>query len=117
MQGSFCQKSPSPVNFVFFEAFLILNSSQNLISLLISIFLRRDEYEALFGKGTGPLILARTDSLVTDGFGKPISIEILFGKTSYHFSHAWVALRRCRHQFLQRMLFRDAWHSVRQDAI
>ena len=30
----------------------------------------RDEYEALFGKGTGPLILARTDSLVTDGFGK-----------------------------------------------
>ena len=31
---------------------------------------RRDEYEALFGKGTGPLVLARTDSLVTDGFGK-----------------------------------------------
>ncbi len=30
----------------------------------------RDEYEALFGKGAGPLILARTDSLVTDGFGK-----------------------------------------------
>ena len=30
----------------------------------------RDEYEALFGKGTGPLILARTDSLVTDGFGE-----------------------------------------------
>ncbi|KAL3799838.1 hypothetical protein ACHAWO_009959 [Cyclotella atomus] len=28
----------------------------------------RDEFEALFGKGTGPLILARTDSLVTDGF-------------------------------------------------
>ena len=30
----------------------------------------RDEYEALFGKGTGPLVLARTDSLVTDGFGE-----------------------------------------------
>ena len=28
----------------------------------------RDEYEILFGQGTGPLILARTDSLVTDGF-------------------------------------------------
>lgn len=28
----------------------------------------RDEYEALHGKGTGPLILARTDSLVTNGF-------------------------------------------------
>lgn len=32
----------------------------------------RDEYEALFGKGTGPLILARTDSLVTDGFDDAI---------------------------------------------
>ena len=28
----------------------------------------RDEYESLFGQGSGPLILARTDSLVTDGF-------------------------------------------------
>ena len=36
----------------------------------------RDEYEALFGKGTGPLILARTDSLVTDGFGKPTMLSL-----------------------------------------
>ena len=28
----------------------------------------RDEFEELNGKGSGPLILARTDSLVTDGF-------------------------------------------------
>ncbi len=28
----------------------------------------RDEYESQFGEGTGPLILARTDALKTDGF-------------------------------------------------
>jgi 2-methylisocitrate lyase-like PEP mutase family enzyme len=28
----------------------------------------RDEYEQLFGKGSGPVILARTDALQTDGF-------------------------------------------------
>ena len=28
----------------------------------------RDEYSAMHGAGTGPLILARTDALVTDGF-------------------------------------------------
>jgi 2-methylisocitrate lyase-like PEP mutase family enzyme len=28
----------------------------------------RDEYSAQFGEGTGPLILARTDALKTDGF-------------------------------------------------
>lgn len=28
----------------------------------------RDEYESLYGPGTGPLILARTDSLRTNGF-------------------------------------------------
>jgi len=28
----------------------------------------RDEYDSQFGKGTGPLILARTDALKTDGF-------------------------------------------------
>lgn len=28
----------------------------------------RDEFEQLYGKGTGPLVLARTDSLVTHGF-------------------------------------------------
>jgi len=38
----------------------------------------RDEYEALFGKGTGPLILARTDSLVTDGFEDAIQRCIAF---------------------------------------
>eukprot|EP01082_Thalassiosira_pseudonana_P004440 g4432.t1.1.5e174189 g4432 g4432.t1 contig15:1019629-1020568(-) len=38
----------------------------------------RDEYEALFGKGTGPLILARTDSLVTDGFEDAIQRCLAF---------------------------------------
>ncbi|KAL7546341.1 hypothetical protein ACHAWF_009678 [Thalassiosira exigua] len=38
----------------------------------------RDEHEALFGKGTGPLILARTDSLVTDGFEDAIQRCIAF---------------------------------------
>ena len=28
----------------------------------------RDEYESQFGSGTGPLVLARTDALTTDGF-------------------------------------------------
>lgn len=28
----------------------------------------RDEYNSQFGEGTGPLILARTDALKTDGF-------------------------------------------------
>lgn len=38
----------------------------------------RNEYEALFGKGTGPLILARTDSLATDGFEDAIQRCIAF---------------------------------------
>jgi 2-methylisocitrate lyase-like PEP mutase family enzyme len=33
----------------------------------------RDEFESLNGKGTGPLVLARTDSLVTDGFEDAIA--------------------------------------------
>ena len=33
----------------------------------------RDEFESQYGKGTGPLILARTDSLKTDGFEDAIS--------------------------------------------
>lgn len=32
----------------------------------------RDEYERLYGKGTGPLILARTDALKTDGMEEAI---------------------------------------------
>lgn len=38
----------------------------------------RDEYEILFGQGTGPLILARTDSLVTDGFEDAIQRCLAF---------------------------------------
>ena len=38
----------------------------------------RDEYEALNGEGTGPLILARTDSLVTDGFEDAIQRCLAF---------------------------------------
>jgi hypothetical protein len=30
--------------------------------------IKRDEYESQFGPGTGPLVLARTDALKTDGF-------------------------------------------------
>ena len=43
----------------------------------------RDEYDALFGKGTGPLILARTDSLVTDGFGMCCDINLCCLLISY----------------------------------
>ena len=38
----------------------------------------RDEYESLNGEGTGPLILARTDSLVTDGFEDAIQRCLAF---------------------------------------
>ena len=38
----------------------------------------RDEYESLNGKGTGPLVLARTDSLVTDGFEDAIQRCLAF---------------------------------------
>jgi len=38
----------------------------------------RDEYESFFGKGTGPLILARTDSLKTDGFEDAIQRTLAF---------------------------------------
>jgi 2-methylisocitrate lyase-like PEP mutase family enzyme len=40
----------------------------------------RDEYEEYFGKGTGPLILARTDSLKTDGFEDAIQRTLAFRK-------------------------------------
>jgi 2-methylisocitrate lyase-like PEP mutase family enzyme len=38
----------------------------------------RDEYESQFCPGTGPLILARTDSLKTDGFEHAISRCLAF---------------------------------------
>ena len=38
----------------------------------------RDEYEQQFGSGTGPLILARTDSLKTDGFEAAIERCLAF---------------------------------------
>ena len=38
----------------------------------------RDEYSALHGPGTGPLILARTDALVTDGFEAAIERCLAF---------------------------------------
>ena len=38
----------------------------------------RDEYESQFGKGTGPLILARTDALKTDGFEAAIERCLAF---------------------------------------
>jgi len=38
----------------------------------------RDEYESQFGTGTGPLILARTDALKTDGFEAAIERCLAF---------------------------------------
>eukprot|EP00559_Dactyliosolen_fragilissimus_P006620 CAMPEP_0184865794 /NCGR_PEP_ID=MMETSP0580-20130426/19101_1 /TAXON_ID=1118495 /ORGANISM="Dactyliosolen fragilissimus" /LENGTH=358 /DNA_ID=CAMNT_0027365117 /DNA_START=202 /DNA_END=1278 /DNA_ORIENTATION=+ len=38
----------------------------------------RDEYESMYGKGTGPLVLARTDSLVTHGFEDAIQRCLAF---------------------------------------
>jgi len=38
----------------------------------------RDEFEKLNGEGTGPLILARTDSLLSNGFEDAISRSIAF---------------------------------------
>eukprot|EP00558_Chaetoceros_sp_UNC1202_P008518 CAMPEP_0197240652 /NCGR_PEP_ID=MMETSP1429-20130617/6883_1 /TAXON_ID=49237 /ORGANISM="Chaetoceros sp., Strain UNC1202" /LENGTH=345 /DNA_ID=CAMNT_0042700331 /DNA_START=13 /DNA_END=1050 /DNA_ORIENTATION=- len=38
----------------------------------------RDEYEQLYGEGSGPLILARTDSLKTDGFEHAIQRCLAF---------------------------------------
>lgn len=38
----------------------------------------RDEYEELYGEGTGPLILARTDALKTDGFEHAIDRCLAF---------------------------------------
>jgi 2-methylisocitrate lyase-like PEP mutase family enzyme len=38
----------------------------------------RDEYESQFGAGTGPLILARTDALKTDGFEAAIERLLAF---------------------------------------
>lgn len=38
----------------------------------------RDEYSAQFGAGTGPLILARTDALKTDGFEAAIERCLAF---------------------------------------
>ncbi len=38
----------------------------------------RDEYEQLYGEGTGPLILARTDALGTDGFDHAIKRCLAF---------------------------------------
>lgn len=40
----------------------------------------RDEYDAQFGPGTGPLILARTDALKTDGFEAAIERCLAFRK-------------------------------------
>ena len=38
----------------------------------------RDEYSARYGPGTGPLVLARTDALVTDGFEAAIERCLAF---------------------------------------
>ena len=48
------------------------------MSLNIPIMKYRDEYNQQFGDGTGPLILARTDSLKTDGFEAAIERCLAF---------------------------------------
>ena len=48
------------------------------MSLNIPIMKHRDEYNQQFGDGTGPLILARTDSLKTDGFEAAIERCLAF---------------------------------------
>jgi 2-methylisocitrate lyase-like PEP mutase family enzyme len=40
--------------------------------------LHRDEYDSQFGAGSGPLILARTDALKTDGFQAAIERCVAF---------------------------------------
>lgn len=69
----------------------------------------RDEYEALFGKGTGPLILARTDSLVTDGFGKLTVLQNLASACTIEL-HLICYITHCIAQQLKRMLFNVALH-------
>ncbi|KAL3807113.1 hypothetical protein ACHAXA_005434, partial [Cyclostephanos tholiformis] len=53
----------------------------------------RDEYEALYGQGTGPLILARTDSLVTDGFEN--TTQLIVGFFRHHLNEKEDAIQRC----------------------
>lgn len=76
----------------------------------------RDEYEALFGKGTGPLILARTDSLITDGFGKH-RCNSSFIICTYNECRTNLCNQLIIHRILKRMLFNDALDSVKLGVI
>lgn len=49
-----------------------------LLTTLLNQIIGRDEYESQFGPGTGPLILARTDALKTDGFEAAIERCLAF---------------------------------------
>jgi 2-methylisocitrate lyase-like PEP mutase family enzyme len=40
----------------------------------------RDEYSSLYGPGTGPLVLARTDALATDGFEAAVDRCLAFSE-------------------------------------
>jgi 2-methylisocitrate lyase-like PEP mutase family enzyme len=54
-------------------------SDTNTIFLFSFLYYKkRDEYSAQFGAGTGPLILARTDALQTDGFQAAIDRCLAF---------------------------------------
>jgi 2-methylisocitrate lyase-like PEP mutase family enzyme len=54
---------------------LLVQYKSDLLFLLPS---SRDEYNAQFGEGTGPLILARTDALKTDGFDAAVERCLAF---------------------------------------
>lgn len=49
-----------------------------LKSEAFTVAMIRDEYNAQFGGGTGPLVLARTDALKTDGFEAAIERCLAF---------------------------------------
>jgi len=46
--------------------------------VILSLRIKRDEYEKQFGRGSGPLVLARTDSLACNGFEDAIQRLIAF---------------------------------------
>jgi hypothetical protein len=55
-----------------------LSGFNGAILIVRETFVIRDEYSAQFGDGTGPLILARTDALRTDGFEAAIERCLAF---------------------------------------
>lgn len=55
-----------------------INDSVSIHFAYFAHFSYRDEYEQQFGRGSGPLVLARTDSLACNGFEDAIQRLIAF---------------------------------------